>query len=120
MNGLKSNKVLPEAPQFKENDLVRLTRKIEQAGTVFKKGCVGDIGDIGDIQISALSGRVTYEVVFHKKGKSALVDPEDIISHRPGDRPQNSLQVNGSASPPIMPDDVAYAHVNGTKKQSGA
>lgn len=120
-DSIKARKNPPDVLCFKENDIVRLTKRIEQRGTVFKKGSVGDVGDV---QVSALTGRVGYSVVIYQRGEgtAVLVDPEDIVAHNPANRPQYRQQANGSAQPPGLPSELTHAnehvnrHANSTEK----
>jgi CRISPR/Cas system-associated protein Cas7 (RAMP superfamily) len=69
----------PQISHYKEGDTVRLKKKKDFEGQVFKKSSVGDIADI---QVSAVSGKVTYTMNMRDAQTWILVNPQDIISHR--------------------------------------
>ena len=94
--------VKPQTPCYKEGDTVHLKKKKEFDGQVFKKSSVGDIADV---QISAISGKVTYTMNMRDAQTWILVDPQDIISHCAKAKHMEA----SSNQPPKMPENVEQA-----------
>lgn len=97
--------VTPQVPRFKEGDIVHLKKKIEFGGQIFKKSSVGNIADV---QISAVGGDVTYTMNMRDKTTWILVDPQDIISHRPKPKPMETV----SNRPTKIPKSVKQFQKN--------
>ena len=87
---------------FEMGDRVRLKKRLEEYVTtpISRKS----VGVVADVQVSEVSGRAAYAVVFSKEGEAPTLWAHELVKI-PKSTPKTEA-VAALTTPPKMPDDV--------------